>query len=61
MKMDARARDAAETADGRVETAAAEVRWGREVRRMPGANGTSRADGADRATGTDRSAGISWI
>ena len=30
VKMDARARDAAETADGRVETAAAEVRWGRE-------------------------------
>ena len=27
------ARDAAETVDGRVETAAAEVRWGREVRR----------------------------
>lgn len=33
VKMDARVRDAAETADGRVETAAAEVRWGREVRR----------------------------
>ena len=33
VKMEARARDAAETADGRVETAAAEVRWGREVRR----------------------------
>lgn len=33
VKMDARVRDAAETAAGRAETAAAEVRWVREVRR----------------------------
>lgn len=61
VKMDARVRDAAETADGRVETAAAEVRWAERSAGMPGANGTSRPDGSDRATGTDRPAGIPRI